>query len=188
MDGLDEDADVIFVLTTNRVDLLEPALAARPGRVDQAVEIKLPDAACRKRLLDRYLRGLGTDVDELDEVVDRTEGVSAAFLKELGRRAALVAAESSATDDDLVVTRRDIVEALDDLLEHSTPVLLSTLGAAPERAAGFEGFEPPFGMHAGPMMHTQFGTHLMMRTGMTFGGATDEFIDGDVQGDDPAGD
>jgi hypothetical protein len=44
MDGLDDDADVIFVLTTNRLDLLEPALAARPGRVDQAVEIRRPDA------------------------------------------------------------------------------------------------------------------------------------------------
>ena len=30
MDGLADDADVVFVLTTNRVDLLEPALAARP--------------------------------------------------------------------------------------------------------------------------------------------------------------
>ena len=44
MDGLAEDADVVFVLTTNRVDLLEPALAARPGRIDQAVEIRLPDS------------------------------------------------------------------------------------------------------------------------------------------------
>ena len=39
MDGLAEDADVVFVLTTNRADVLEPALAARPGRVDQAVEL-----------------------------------------------------------------------------------------------------------------------------------------------------
>src|SRR4051794_18761146 len=31
MDGLDEDADLIFALTTNRPDLLEPALASRPG-------------------------------------------------------------------------------------------------------------------------------------------------------------
>ena len=44
MDGLADDADVVFVLTTNRVDLLEPALAARPGRIDQAVEINLPDS------------------------------------------------------------------------------------------------------------------------------------------------
>ena len=43
MDGLAADADVAFLLTTNRVDLLEPALAQRPGRVDLAVEVPLPD-------------------------------------------------------------------------------------------------------------------------------------------------
>ena len=31
MDGIAEDADVLFVLTTNRPDLLEPALASRTG-------------------------------------------------------------------------------------------------------------------------------------------------------------
>jgi cell division protease FtsH len=39
MDGLGGDADVAFLLTTNRADLLEPALAQRPGRVDLAVEL-----------------------------------------------------------------------------------------------------------------------------------------------------
>ncbi len=33
MDGAASDADLLFVLTTNRADLLESALAARPGRV-----------------------------------------------------------------------------------------------------------------------------------------------------------
>ena len=51
MDGAAPDADLLFLLTTNRADLLEPALAARPGRVDVAVEIDLPDAAARRRLL-----------------------------------------------------------------------------------------------------------------------------------------
>ena len=50
MDGGAPDADLLFLLTTNRADLLEPALAARPGRVDIAVEIALPDAAARQRL------------------------------------------------------------------------------------------------------------------------------------------
>ena len=54
MDGLAEDADVVFLLTTNRADLLEPALAARPGRVDQAVALELPDAEARRRLFDLY--------------------------------------------------------------------------------------------------------------------------------------
>jgi ATP-dependent 26S proteasome regulatory subunit len=58
MDGLADDADILFLLTTNRPDILEPALASRPGRIDQAIEIPLPDAACRRRLLELYGRGL----------------------------------------------------------------------------------------------------------------------------------
>jgi ATP-dependent 26S proteasome regulatory subunit len=48
MEGLAEDEDLLFVLTTNRPDLIEPALAARPGRVDLALEISLPDASGRR--------------------------------------------------------------------------------------------------------------------------------------------
>ena len=39
MDGIGADSDVVFLLTTNRADLVEPALAARPGRIDLAVEV-----------------------------------------------------------------------------------------------------------------------------------------------------
>ncbi|HEU4349308.1 MAG TPA: ATP-binding protein, partial [Actinoplanes sp.] len=38
MDGVSGDADIAFLLTTNRLDLVEPALAQRPGRVDLVVE------------------------------------------------------------------------------------------------------------------------------------------------------
>ena len=43
VDGPAPDDDRGLLLTTNRADLLEPAPAARPGRVDQAVELTLPD-------------------------------------------------------------------------------------------------------------------------------------------------
>ena len=79
MDGLAEDTDVIFVLTTNRPQALEPALAARPGRIDLAVEIPLPDADCRRRLLALYGRGLSFKGDDLAPLIARTEGVSAAL-------------------------------------------------------------------------------------------------------------
>jgi hypothetical protein len=55
LDGLSDDANVAFLLTSNRVDVLEPALAQRPGRVDLAVEVPLPDAEARRRLI-RALR------------------------------------------------------------------------------------------------------------------------------------
>jgi hypothetical protein len=129
MDGLAEDADVIFVLTTNRVELLEAALAARPGRIDQAVEVKLPDAECRRRLLDLYLEGLTSQIDHgaREDLVGRTEGVSAAFIRELVRRATLAAV---AAGDPPVVTGELLGSALTDLLEHSAPIVRTMLGAA----------------------------------------------------------
>jgi hypothetical protein len=92
MDGIGEDADVIFLMTTNRADLLEPALAARPGRVDQAVEFPLPDEDARARLIALFSRGLDLALADKGAVVAATEGVSPAFLRELVRKAALQAA------------------------------------------------------------------------------------------------
>lgn len=139
MDGLGDDADVVFVLTTNRIDLLEPALAARPGRIDQAVEIGLPDGDCRMRLLELYLRDTAFDGGDLTALVDATEGVTASFVKELVRRAVLVAAlergrESDDSSPPVTITHLD--SALDDLLHHSAPILRSSLGVNPGATDG----------------------------------------------------
>jgi hypothetical protein len=88
MDGLRQDADVIFILTTNRPDQLEPALASRPGRIDQAIEFPLPDEQGRAKLVKLYSRGLELSEDLIDVIVRRTKGASPAFIKELMRRAA----------------------------------------------------------------------------------------------------
>lgn len=128
MDGAAADADVLFVLTTNRADLLEPALAARPGRVDVAVEIDLPDAEARRRLFDLYAAGVPIELSEedLQEVVERTEGVTASFLKELIRRAVL---ESLRDEVPLrTVTAEHTSRALDDLLDSAQRVTRSLLG------------------------------------------------------------
>ncbi len=89
MDGIGADADVTFVLTTNRADILETALADRPGRVDLAVEIPRPDLRCRERLLRVYARDLSVDAD-LTQVAADTEGITASFVKEMIRRTVLV--------------------------------------------------------------------------------------------------
>ncbi|MGH9069031.1 MAG: AAA family ATPase, partial [Acidimicrobiales bacterium] len=147
MDGLGEDMDVTFLLTTNRADLLEPALAQRPGRVDQAVELPLPDADGRLRLLQLYRRNLTLEVDDPGPVVAATEGMTASFLKELLRRAALVSAErdeggagdgaggGAGGDGPLTVTDSDLRDALDQLLgerNRLTRVLLGSGGPEPE--------------------------------------------------------
>ena len=92
MDGLDSGIDVTFLLTTNRPEILS-ALAARPGRVDLAAELPLPGAAARRRLVRLYQGDVVLDLAEPEQVIERTEGVTASFLKELIRKAALLACE-----------------------------------------------------------------------------------------------
>ena len=128
MDGAAPDADLLFLLTTNRSDLLEPALAARPGRVDVAVGIDLPDEHARRRLLAVYGRAVPLNLSEpeIDEVVRRSDGVTASFLKELLRRAVL---ESLSDASPLrVVDATHMSRALDDLLDSRQQVTRSLLG------------------------------------------------------------
>jgi ATP-dependent 26S proteasome regulatory subunit len=146
MSGLAEDADVAFILTTNRPDALEPALAARPGRVDLAIEIPLPDQAARRRLIELYARGLDLELANLDGVVARTAGATASFFRELLRKATLAAVEA----EHQRVTDADFTRALDDLLDETSALTRVLLGhtqpgdiAAPhgwmERIARVEG-------------------------------------------------
>jgi hypothetical protein len=136
MDGLAEDADVVFLLTTNRADVLEPALAQRPGRVDQAVALELPDPDARRALLRLYSGALVVDESRLGSVVERTEGVTASFLKELLRRAALLAADQSDDPDDrtgtgpLAVSADQLDAALEELLDTRNAMTRTLLGGS----------------------------------------------------------
>jgi hypothetical protein len=134
MDGAAPDADLLFLLTTNRADLLEPALAARPGRVDVAVEIALPDAPARERLLWLYGQGvpLALTQDDVSLAVERTEGTTASFLKELIRRSVL----ESLHDDPVLtaVTGAQLARALDDLLDAAQAVTRTLHGVGVDPA------------------------------------------------------
>lgn len=101
LDGLDADTDIAFVLTTNRVDVLEEALTQRPGRVDLAVEIPPPDERARRRLLALYQGSVAFSDSALDEVARRSDARTASFFKELIRRAVLYAAEDGLEPTDL---------------------------------------------------------------------------------------
>ena len=127
MDGLDEDHDVLFVLTTNRADLLEPALAARPGRIDQAVELPLPDGDGRRRLLELYGEGLQLTLGRDGSLIAALEGVSPAFIRELLRRAALLAAEES--EGALAVSGDHLERALEELRHGADDLTNALLGA-----------------------------------------------------------
>jgi len=154
MDGLREDADVLFVLTTNRPDILEPALAARPGRVDLAVPLPLPDADARRQLFALYARGVRLDVTDLGKFIARTEGASPAYIKELLRNATVFGAIDGDGDGAIRVTDKHLDQAMDELTEG---------GRLAERIAGFArpGDEGP---PPGPMGPSGFPTAFVQRT------------------------
>lgn len=140
MDGLADDVDILFVLTTNRPDVLEPALAARPGRIDLAIEIPPPDAECRRRLFDLYGRGMQVEVDDWSHLLERTAGVTGAFIRELLRKAAVYAAEENGSDP-LAVRDSHLNEALTELLVAGGPLTKSLLGVGREAGQKVDGVQ-----------------------------------------------
>lgn len=115
MDLVSRDSAVLFLLTTNRPDAIEPALINRPGRVDQAIELPLPDDDCRRRLFEVYGRGLTWGVKDLPHLIAKTRGASPAFIEELVRKAALIAAEDAQDSDPLQVTDESFATALKEM-------------------------------------------------------------------------
>ena len=131
MDGLKEEADILFVLTTNRPEALEAALASRPGRIDQAIEFPLPDEECRRRLFTLYGKGLDLVGLDLSRWIERTQGVSPAFIEELLRKSALMAAERGETSDPLVLKDADVEQAMDELICFGGELTQKLLGFKP---------------------------------------------------------
>ncbi|HEV7279981.1 MAG TPA: ATP-binding protein [Pirellulaceae bacterium] len=133
MDGLRDDCDVTFILTTNRPQDLEQALASRPGRIDQAIEFPLPDAEGREKLVRLYGRGCELSDELVRAVVERTEKVSASFIKELMRRAVQFRLERNGAEDLLL---QDVDRALDEMLFSGGSLNLKLLGASGRIDAG----------------------------------------------------
>ncbi len=123
LEGIAEDSDLLAVLTTNRPDVVEPALAARPGRVDLALETSLPDDEGRRRLLRLYARDIELEPEAEQELVARTAGVTGAFVKELMRQAVL-----SAASRDTNATSTDVRATLEQLLDEREALTRRLLG------------------------------------------------------------
>lgn len=132
MDGLREKADVFFILTTNRPGSLEPALASRPGRIDQSIEFPLPDLEHRRRLIVLYAKALPVSPELVADLAQRTDGASPAFIKELLRRTAQHHLEAGG---DGTVALQSAQAALHEMLFSGGALNARLLGgAAPEAA------------------------------------------------------
>jgi hypothetical protein len=128
LDGLGDDVDVVFILTTNRVEVLERALAERPGRVDEAIEIAAPDAAGRDRLLRLYGAESGLAALDLTTTIEQTDGFTATFIRELTRRAMIAAALERPQETPIRLQQSDLDAAVAQLQTSRARLTRALLG------------------------------------------------------------
>lgn len=102
IDGLVQQQNILLVGTTNRLDLIDPAML-RPGRFDCHLHIDLPTDHERKQILNIYLKPLQSvlapDVD-IDTLVTHTEGYTGAQIKSLVNSAKTAVIKSLFTEQD----------------------------------------------------------------------------------------
>ncbi|WP_352432737.1 ATP-dependent zinc metalloprotease FtsH [Pyrinomonas sp.] len=112
MDGFESNDGVIIMASTNRPDVLDPALL-RPGRFDRRVVVSRPDVRGREGILKVHTRKipLGDDVD-ISVIARGTPGFTGADLANLVNEAALNAARNNRK----VVTMLDFELAKDKVL------------------------------------------------------------------------
>ena len=92
MDGFDTQAGVILISSTNRPDVLDPALL-RPGRFDRQVVVPLPDLVGREAILKVHAIKIKLDpAVDFKTIAKQTTYCSGADLANLVNEAALLAA------------------------------------------------------------------------------------------------
>jgi len=113
MDGFETDQNVIVIASTNRPDVLDPALL-RPGRFDRRVTMDLPDINEREAILKIHTKNkpLASAIN-MRRIAERTPGFSGADLANLVNEGAILA------------TRRNMKEiGLQELAESIEKVIL----------------------------------------------------------------
>lgn len=129
LDGVDQLNNILVIGMTNRMDMIDDALL-RPGRLEQHVEISLPDEKGRVQILNihtakmRSNKNLDADVD-LEELARLTKNFSGAEISGLVRAATSYALSRhvkvgtvAGVSDDLdkiTVNRDDFEHAFDDV-------------------------------------------------------------------------
>ena len=112
MDGFEQNNGVIIIASTNRPDILDPALL-RPGRFDRQVVVDRPDVKGREGILKVHTRKIPLAKDvKLDVIAKGTPGFSGADLANLVNEAALTAARRNADS----VAMKDMDEAKDKVM------------------------------------------------------------------------
>lgn len=119
MDGMEELKGVLVLASTNRPDLIDPALV-RPGRFDVVLELPKPDLHAREEIFKVHTAGkpLGKQV-ALERMARETEGLVGAEIASICQKASLLAIREFLEGDEcdvetFVIEKKHFMEALKD--------------------------------------------------------------------------
>jgi transitional endoplasmic reticulum ATPase len=117
VDGIEELEGVMVLASTNRPDLIDPAML-RPGRFDFVIELPRPDVLAREEIFRVHTahKPLGRDVS-LSALARATEGMVGADIASICQKASLLAIrefleKKKTSVEELVIGREYFVEAM----------------------------------------------------------------------------
>lgn len=120
LDGLKDTQGIVVFASTNRPDILDPALI-RPGRLgDRIIEVPLPSYKQRIEILKLHMKNISCDQNmDLSRLAKITSGLSGADLKNIVNEAALLktsellSKDQKITDINIQVSLQDLYKAVD---------------------------------------------------------------------------
>lgn len=112
LDGFEPLDNVKVLATTNRIDILDPALL-RPGRFDRIIEVPLPDLQGRLEIFKIHTRKMKVRDVDLESLARLTEGASGADIRAICTEAGFSALRNSRN----YITMEDFVEATKKILK-----------------------------------------------------------------------
>ncbi len=117
MDGLEELSDVIVVASTNRPDLLDPALI-RPGRFDKIIATKVPGKKARIEIFKVHTKTMPLSKEvNIETLVEKTDGYVGADIEAVCREAAMIALRENMDANEI------LMKHFEKALEKITPSL-----------------------------------------------------------------
>jgi ATP-dependent metalloprotease FtsH len=115
MDGFSSNNDIFVIGSTNRGDLLDPALT-RTGRFDRKIYFDLPELNDRKEIFKGYLLKYKYFTNNLDELVDKlakqTTGCNCSDLENIVNEAGILCVRRN----QIMIEEIDLINAIDQVL------------------------------------------------------------------------
>lgn len=129
LDGLKDDDNLIFLMTTNAIERVESAIRDRPGRINQCIKFDYPKDPLRKLCFEHFLKPYDSSALDFDYLVKLTGKVSQVFIKELVLHAVHIALEKTGFDKTIFKLQNEhFKEAFEELTSQNSKYVDSILG------------------------------------------------------------